>query len=249
MKKINVTTEQPKVASLHQPKFGVFYVLVLGVSLALPTWLWASASFLGRPLNSNSQQQGGPDKAQQPPSPQPPPRGDRGQGNNRPPAQSEPPKSGDGHPQHRPSRPSTNPRPTQTGGPAVKLGRPGSSPSRPPAQNHPPAHPAPRPPAHHYPHHRPVRPHYAWGAGNGWRLHQFFLGDIRPMSRSHRSNFFIGGYFPQILLDRIRPIPQGLMVDLPPVPPGFEIGYFGGYCLVYDPYSLEIVGLIDLYRY
>jgi hypothetical protein len=33
------------------------------------------------------------------------------------------------------------------------------------------------------------------------------------------------------------------------VPPGYEIGYYDGYCLVYDPYSLEIVSVIDLYRY
>ena len=72
---------------------------------------------------------------------------------------------------------------------------------------------------------------------------------MRHMSQMHRSNFFIGGYFPRIFLDRIQPIPQGLMVDLPPVPPGFEIGYYDGYCLVYDPYSLEIVNMIDLYRY
>jgi hypothetical protein len=69
------------------------------------------------------------------------------------------------------------------------------------------------------------------------------------MYRMHRNYLFIGGYIPERLFDRIQPIPAGLMVDLPPVPPGYEIGYFDGYCLVYDPYSLEIIGLIDLYRY
>jgi len=65
----------------------------------------------------------------------------------------------------------------------------------------------------------------------------------------HRHHFFIGGYFPRIFLDRIQPIPPGLMVYLPPVPPGFEIGYYDGYCLVYDPQTLAIVSVIDLYGY
>jgi hypothetical protein len=39
------------------------------------------------------------------------------------------------------------------------------------------------------------------------------------------------------------------MVYLPPVPPGYEIGYFDGYCLVYDPYTLRIESVLDLYRY
>jgi hypothetical protein len=249
MKRINVTTEQTRPISLHNPKFGLFYVLVLGASLAWPTFLWARASFLGHPLNSDFEQQGGPDNAQQPRSPKPPPKGNGGSSNNQPPAHSELPKGGDVRPQQGPSRPDTNPRPPQTGGPAVKPGRPGFAPSRPPTQSHPPVHSVPRPPAHHYPHHRPVRPRYTWGTGSGWRLHQFFLGDMRPMSRMHRNHFFIGGYFPRIFLDRIQPIPAGLMVDLPPVPPEYEIGYYDGYCLVYDPNSSEIVGVIDLYRY
>jgi hypothetical protein len=102
---------------------------------------------------------------------------------------------------------------------------------------------------HHYPHYGPGRPHYAWGAGNGWRLHEFFLGGTPRMHRMHRNHFFIGGYFPRVFVDRIQPIPAGLMVNLPPVPPGYEIGYYDGYCLVYDPRTLTIVGVIDLYRY
>ena len=243
MKQIKVTKEELKGISLHRSKFAIFYVLVLGASLAGSSLLWASASLLNQPLNLDPQQHGDPDKTHQPRSPQPSPNGSSGRGDTHAPAQSEPPRSADGHTLHEPSHPGANPRSPQTGGSTVKPGRPGSGPSRPPA------HPAPRPPAHRYPHHRPVRPHYNWGNGSGWRLHRFFIGDMRPINRMHRNHFFIGDYFPHAFLDRIQPIPAGLMVYLPPVPPGYEIGYYDGYCLVYDPYSLEIVSVIDLYRY
>jgi hypothetical protein len=88
-----------------------------------------------------------------------------------------------------------------------------------------------------------------WGGGNGWRLHQFFLGDMRRLNRIHRYRFFAGDYFPRIYLANIQPIPPQLIGYLPPPPPGYAIGYYDGYCLVYDPISLEIVSVIDLYQY
>jgi hypothetical protein len=249
VKRINVTTEQPGVVSLHHPKFVVFYVLVLGASLAWPTWLGASASALGRSLNSDSQWQGSPGKAPQPQSSQLPPKGNGGQVSNQSPAQSERPKSRDGHPQQEPSRSGTNPRPPEAGDPAVKPGRADSGPSRPPTHSHPPAHSAPRPPVHHYPTYGAGRPRYSWGASNGWRLHQFFLGDMQHINRMHRHYFYAGGHFPPALVSRIEPVPHGLMLYLPPAPPGLELGYYDGYCLLYDPWTLRIVSVIDLYRY
>jgi hypothetical protein len=255
MKNVETESNEGKAISLHRPKFGLFYVVVLGASLAWPSLLWAGASFLGHPLSLDSQRNGGPDrnggtdKGQQAPSPQRPPKGDDGPGSNRPPAKPQSPRNGGDRPQHGPSRPGANPRPPQTGGPVVKPGRPGPGPVRPPVNNHPPVHTAPRPPVHHHPGYGPGRPHFVWGPGNGWRLHQFFLGDIHRMHRMHRHHLFIGGYFPRIFLDRVQPIPPGLMVYLPPVPPGYEIGYYDGYCLVYDPQTLVIVSVIDLYRY
>jgi hypothetical protein len=146
------------------------------------------------------------------------------------------------------TQPGKDGRPNQNDHPATRPGRPGNG------YLHPPGRPAPRPPAYyppHYghPHYGPPRPHYVWGGGNGWRLRHFFLGDMRPVRGWHRHPLFIGGYFPQAHLARIQPIPEHLMVYLPPVPPGYEIGYFDGYCLIYDPYTLRIESVLDLYRY
>jgi hypothetical protein len=92
-------------------------------------------------------------------------------------------------------------------------------------------------------------PHYVWGGGNGWRLHHYFLADMRRFDRIHRHHFFAGGYLPHVYLAYMQPIPPALMVYLPPVPLGYEIGYYGGYCLIYDPGTLQILSVIDLYRY
>jgi hypothetical protein len=39
------------------------------------------------------------------------------------------------------------------------------------------------------------------------------------------------------------------MTYLPPVPLGYEVGYYDGYCLVYDPNSLLVASVFDLYQY
>jgi len=72
---------------------------------------------------------------------------------------------------------------------------------------------------------------------------------MRRLNRWQRPHFFVGGYIPAIYLADIQPIPRHLLMELPPVPPGYAIGYYDGYCLVYDPYTLMIVSVIDLYEY
>jgi hypothetical protein len=100
-----------------------------------------------------------------------------------------------------------------------------------------------------HPHYGPRRPTYVWGGGNGWRLRHFFLGDAPRMQRWHRNRLFTGAYFPAIYLENIQPVPPSLMEYLPPIPMGYEVGYYDGYCLIYDPGTLRIVSVIDLYLY
>lgn len=50
-------------------------------------------------------------------------------------------------------------------------------------------------------------------------------------------------------LPYVQPIPVDLLEYLPPVPPGYEIGYYDGYGLVYHSSTLRILSAIDLYRY
>lgn len=43
-----------------------------------------------------------------------------------------------------------------------------------------------------------------------------------------------------------RPVPPQLLGYLPPPPPGYAMGYYDGYVVVYDPVSFAILNLVDL---
>ncbi len=244
-------TKRASVTETSQIKAGLergsalFWTAVIGATISFPLSLYA---MLGNPPNLNApQSEGRPTKQQSRASSQNNENGRRG---NHSPSQTRPPGNGTGPSQGAPGRPSPawRPAPPQHGGPWVKPGHPGFGPVHPPQTGHP-GVPSPRPPSHHPQHHGPGRPGYVWGGGNGWRLHQFFLGDMRGMNRRHRQDFYPGTYLPRIYLGSIQPIPPDLMVYLPPVPPGYSVGYYDGYCLLYDPYTLRIVSVVDLYRY
>jgi hypothetical protein len=224
-RKIAVRRVEAQRTFKHNPRLLLCALLALGGLLLVPSLLSAGTSSFQGASNPGPQRGGGRGNGQQTPS-------------------QRPPQNGGGHSQGRPPRPNPGPgpRPPQNGG----SGRP--TPGRPPSQGYPPHAPSPRPPVHHPPYH-PGRPNYIWGGGNGWRLHQFFLGDMRRINRMHRHQFYEGGYFPRVFVAHIQPISPDLMAYLPPVPPGLEIGYYDGYCLIYDPDSLRIFSVIDLYRY
>jgi hypothetical protein len=228
--------------------------LALAMSIAAPRQSSADAPSFCSLLNPSAQRSSGSGSGQQPPSQRPPRSGNNGPVNSRPPVHSRPPQNGGDPSQGRPPRPNPGPNPPSppTGDPVTNPGNsaPGQvrppSPGRPPVR--PPAHPSPRPPVYHYPPFGP-RPGFIWGGGNGWRLHQFFLGN-RPLVRPiHRHHFYVGGYFPSMYLPYMQPIPIDLLEYLPPVPPGYDIGYFDGYGLVYDSNTLRVLSAIDLYRY
>ena len=130
-------------------------------------------------------------------------------------------------------------RPPQTGGPPQNGGRP----PRPPQGG------GGRPPAQHRPPQRP-RPHYTFGdGGNGWRLRHYFNNDMARLNRRRRRVFLAGGYFPHQYLGAIQPIPPDIISYLPPVPPGYAVGYYDGYAMVYDPTTYLIASVLDLFRY
>jgi hypothetical protein len=63
---------------------------------------------------------------------------------------------------------------------------------------------------------------------------------------AHRENLVAGGRLPGDWRGRIEPVPQAVIAELPAIPAGCAIGYLDGYCVVYDPGTLEIVDVIDL---
>jgi len=220
----------------------LFAALTMAASIAMPRSLAASAPSLWSGQNPRPPQTGEPSGELHSPSPRPRQGANNGSAGE---AGSRPPRNGSqpGSPGPRPNP--THPRP---GGPVGNPGAPDPRPSHPPTQGRPPVRPSPRPPVYHHPPYGRPGPVYGWG-NNGWRLRQYFFGNGPRIQPARRRSFFAGEYFPFIYLPYLQPMPIEVLGYLPPVPPGYEIGYYDGYGLVYDPDTLLIISVIDLYRY
>jgi hypothetical protein len=253
MKKISDTIRVFRRMPAHCRLAVLLAPLLVGTSFAEPAPVVGQGlAFAGFPGATPSAELN-PLDGQQSSSPRPQPDGRNAPGVHRPPAPARPGQGEDGsHTKPPRLRPGSTLSPGHTlsqGKPPNTPPRPAPGPARPPVHHQPPNYPPPRPPVYHHMPYGHGNPHYAWGYGNGGRLRRFFLGDARYIYRPHRRLLFSGGYLPGMYLKDMEPIPPTLMKYLPRVPRGFEIGYYDGYCLVYDPEILWILSAIDLYRY
>lgn len=95
-----------------------------------------------------------------------------------------------------------------------------------------------RPPAH--------RGSYRFRSNDRSRLHSYYMSRLRAINRANRPVFRVGGYFPYAYIGYISPLPPDLYGTLPPPPPGYQIGYYDGYVVIYDPVTYFIASVIDL---
>jgi hypothetical protein len=58
--------------------------------------------------------------------------------------------------------------------------------------------------------------------------------------------FTVGGYFPIADIGALSVVPPSFYAGMPPPPPGYQMGYYGGYVVVYDPVTYFISNVIDL---
>jgi hypothetical protein len=175
---------------------------------------------------------GGGNNRPQPARPNPgtqPARPNPGGGNNRP----QPGKPGG--PQIQPVRPNPGNRP-QPGRPQPGRPQPGRpQPGRPGAG---------RPPQ--WGHRPPNRPNYSFRPNDRSYLHRYYLSRLGAINLARRPHFIIGGFFPYGDIPYISPLPPDVYGYLPPPPPGYSMGYYQGYVVVYDPVTYFIANVIDL---
>ena len=73
-----------------------------------------------------------------------------------------------------------------------------------------------------------------------------YRSHLRYIHRSRRPLFSVGGYFPYGDIGYLSPLPVWLYGQLPPPPSGYQMGYFDGYVVVYDPVTYFIANMVDL---
>jgi hypothetical protein len=179
---------------------------------------------------NNRPQPGKPNPGGQPGKPNPGPQPGRpnpGGGNNRP----QPGKPGGSQP-GRPN-PGNRPQPgrPQPGRPQPGRPQPGRpSPGRPPQWGRPPQN----------------RPSYNFRPNDRSYLHRYYLRSLANINRANRPVFAIGGFFPFAYIPYLTDLPPAVYGYLPPPPPGYSMGYYDGYVVIYDPVSYYIANVIDL---
>ena len=139
------------------------------------------------------------------------------------------------------------PRP---GGSAVQPPRPARPQPPRPAPTSPPRPARPQPPRLARPPQwgRPpqVRPPYRWRASDRAWLRRYYRRNLGYINRATRPRFVAGGFFPWTYFPYITPLPPRVVSYLRPPPPEYQMGYFNGYVVVYDPATGFIANVIDL---
>jgi hypothetical protein len=95
--------------------------------------------------------------------------------------------------------------------------------------------------------HRPApNAHYQLRREDTPKLRQHFQSQLAHVDRAHRPHVVAGGSLPSGWQTYIVPVPVEEFTYLPPVPEGYQMAFYNGYLIVYDPYSGLVVDVIDL---
>jgi hypothetical protein len=93
--------------------------------------------------------------------------------------------------------------------------------------------------------HQAAKHEYHFRQEDAGKLKENYKGRAK-VDWEHREHFVAGGRLTGDWHKRLERVPAALIKELPPIPAGCAIGYIDGYCVVYDPGTLEIVDVIDL---
>lgn len=98
--------------------------------------------------------------------------------------------------------------------------------------------------------HRPApNAHYQISRQAAPKLRQHFQSQLAHVDRNNRPHVVVGGSLPSGFQTYIVPVPVEEFTYLPPVPEGYQMAFYDGYIIVYDPYSGLVLDVIDLLAY
>ncbi|MFM2482762.1 hypothetical protein [Celerinatantimonas sp. YJH-8] len=88
--------------------------------------------------------------------------------------------------------------------------------------------------------------HYVVNDHNKHVMKQHYQRILGRVDRHRRPTFHQGQPIPSRYRHYITPAPTSLTRQLPNLPQGYDMGYYQGYTVVYDPKTFVIVSLVDL---
>ena len=141
-----------------------------------------------------------------------------------------------------PAGPQSRPQSPYPGGPGSSRPNPFPRPSG--SGGHPPARPGGRPPNWGKP--PRSRPNYNFRPSDRDLLRRHYLHHFAYINRARRPSFLVGNFLPWGDVGYFTPVPFSLYGGMPPIPTGYQAGYFDGYVVVYDPVTYFIADVLDL---
>lgn len=88
--------------------------------------------------------------------------------------------------------------------------------------------------------------HYQFRDHDRAYLQHNYARSLRTVRYDHRPHFQAGYAMLPAYRPYITPVPAYVLRTLPPPPPGYVIGYYQGYNVVYDPITYVVLSAIDL---
>lgn len=87
---------------------------------------------------------------------------------------------------------------------------------------------------------------YQFRSRDTTKLREHYQTKIKSINRSTRPQVVVGTYIIREYVTYIEPCPVTIVQYLPPPPPGYIIGFWNGFVIVYDPGTLFVAGVVDL---
>ena len=89
-------------------------------------------------------------------------------------------------------------------------------------------------------------PSYRFDGSDRVVLQRYYQPSLPRVQAERRPHFAPGHVIAPAYRPHVQVLPSHYRRHLPPPPRGYEVGYYQGYSVVYDPLSFTILSVLDL---